>query len=65
MPKKFKEHKMKNNLLSTKIDKIKKKYNINLIEVLGSSNSTSWIPNCGINSNCHTNSSTCCNNHYK
>ena len=56
---------MKNNLLSTKIDKIKKKYNINLIEVLGSSNSTSWIPNCGINSNCHTNSSTCCNNHYK
>ena len=51
--------------LKKKIELIKNKYNVDLIKILKTSNSDCWSPNCGINSNCHTNSSTCCNVHYK
>lgn len=57
-------NKKKIEIVKLKVKKIDAKFKINLISLLSvASSDIHRTPNCGINSNCHGNSSECCNRH--
>ena len=50
-------------LVQKKTTAVKSKFSIDLLAFFSQSSSIEKSPNCGISSNCHGSSSTCCNRH--